>query len=317
MMTKNEFMNYEASKVSEILSRSGMEDISVQLVNVVKMNDQKLTGLCIRKDEETASPNMYLDDAFEAYSAGEDPDRIAMDIAGRYLELDKEVPAAAAFQQEGVFEGKKLGLRLLEGARNREYLKETPYMSVGNGLVLICDVRINEHLEGCYSAVVNNDLLKLMGRDKMDVFREAMREAWDVDRPVLCTMESKLFGAPETNLLDNPGELGTGMYILSNTSGIHGAAALFYPDVQEKISEALGENYYALPSSTEEFIIVPESRGMGPEEFTAMVCDTNRTFVEPSQVLSDKVLRYDRDSKALQDVTAGRELESRDAEMRC
>ena len=37
-------------------------------------------------------------------------------------------------------------------------------------------------------------------------------------------------------LLDNPGELGTGMYILSNTSGIHGAAALFYPDVQEKIS---------------------------------------------------------------------------------
>ena len=45
MMTKNEFMNYEASKVSEILSRSGMEDISVQLVNVVKMNDQKLTGL--------------------------------------------------------------------------------------------------------------------------------------------------------------------------------------------------------------------------------------------------------------------------------
>ena len=28
MMTKNEFMNYEASKVSEILSRSGMVTIS-------------------------------------------------------------------------------------------------------------------------------------------------------------------------------------------------------------------------------------------------------------------------------------------------
>ena len=119
------------------------------------------------------------------------------------------------------------------------------------------------------------------------------------------------------NLLDEPGELGTGMYILSNTSRIHGAAALFYPDVQEKISEALGENYYALPSSTEEFIIVPESKGMGPKEFTAMVTDANRTVVDPSQVLSDKVLRYDRDSKVLQDVTAGRELESRAAEMRC
>lgn len=37
MMTKKEFMNYEAPRVSEILSRSGMEDISVQLVNVAKM----------------------------------------------------------------------------------------------------------------------------------------------------------------------------------------------------------------------------------------------------------------------------------------
>lgn len=317
MMTKSEFMNYEASKVSEILSRSGMEDISVQLVTVVKMNDQKLTGLCIRRDDETASPNMYLDDAYNAYSAGENPDRIAMDISGRYLALAREAPAADALKQEGVFEGKKIGLRLLEASRNREYLKETPYMSVGNGLVLVCDVRVDEHLEGYYSAVVNNDLLKVMGREKADVFKEAIGEAWNVDRPVLCTMESRLFGEPETNLLDEPGELGTGMYILSNTSGIHGAAALFYPDVQEKISQALGENYYALPSSTEEFIIVPESKGMGPKEFTSMVLDANRTVVDPSQVLSDKVLRYDRDSKVLQDVTAGRELENRAAEMRC
>lgn len=244
MMTKNEFMNYEASKVSEILSRSGTEDISVQLVTVVKMNDQKLTGLCIRRDDETASPNMYLDDAYNAYSAGENPDRIAEDIAGRYLALDREAPAADALKQDGVFEGKKIGLRLLEASRNREYLKETPYMAVGNGLVLVCDVRVDEHLEGYYSAVVNNDLLKVMGREKADVFKEAISEAWNVDRPVLCTMESKLFGDAETNLLDEPGELGMGMYILSNSSGIHGAAALFYPDVQEKISETLGENYY-------------------------------------------------------------------------
>ena len=31
------------------------------------------------------------------------------------------------------------------------------------------------------------------------------------------------------------------MYIISNESGVHGAAALFYPDVQEKIADAVGD----------------------------------------------------------------------------
>lgn len=109
----------------------------------------------------------------------------------------------------------------------------------------------------------------------------------------------------------------TDMYILSNNSGIHGAADLFYPEVQERIAEIVGQNYYALPSSTEEFIIVPEEMGMSPRDLTAMVRDANRTVVSPAEKLSDNVLKYDRADRKLLDVTADRELGSRVSEMRC
>lgn len=191
-------------------------------------------------------------------------------------------------------------------------------MSVGNGLALVCDVRVGEHEGGFFSTIVNNNVLEMMGRDKNDVFRQALNDSWRIDTPVLHSMQERLFGDPD-NLLETGADMRgiTDMYILSNNSGIHGAAALFYPEVQEKIAEVVGQNYYALPSSTEEFIIVPEEVGMSPRDLTAMVRDANRTVVSPAEKLSDNVLKYDRADRKLHDVTADRELGSRVSEMRC
>lgn len=292
MMNKQEFINYEAAKIHEIITERYSGEIEVRQAAVVKMNDQKLNGLSVSLDGNNVCPTIYLDDAFEAYVNGTDPDMIAMDVAQQAFDAGRTAPSADTLEQLPDLSDKRLALRLLEASRNREFLKDTPYMEVGNGLVLVCDVRIQESSDGCFSTVVNNNLLKVMGR-------------------------AKLFGGDETNLLDHPEHSASGMYILTNTSGIHGAAALFYPDVQQRISEVLGEDYYALPSSTEEFIIVPQSMGMGPKEFTAMVRDANRSVVEPGQVLCDSVLKYDRDAGMLHDVTVGRELGSRAAERMC
>lgn len=317
MMNKQEFLKYEADKIHEVIAERYSGEIEVRQAAVVKMNDQKLNGLSVSLDGNNVCPTIYLDDAFEAYVNGTDPDSIAMDVALQAFDAGRMAPSSDTIEQLPDLSDKRLALRLLEASRNREFLKDTPYMEVGNGLVLVCDVRIQESSDGCFSTVVNNNLLKVMGREKSDVFRQALKEAWDTDRPVLSSMEAKLFSGDETNLLDHPEPAASGMYILTNTSGIHGAAALFYPDVQHRISEVLGEDYYALPSSTEEFIIVPQSMGMGPKEFTAMVRDANRSVVEPGQVLCDSVLKYDRDAGMLHDVTAGRELGSRVPERMC
>ena len=92
-------------------------------------------------------------------------------------------------------------------------------------------------------------------------------------------MTSALFSPEKTNLLDRdepiaPEDIGS-MYVLTNTSGSLGAAALFYPDVKDKAAELLGSDYYILPSSVHEVILVPESPGINAAELCDMVKQAN------------------------------------------
>ena len=90
------------------------------------------------------------------------------------------------------------------------------------------------------------------------------------------------------------------MYVLSNIEGEHGAAALFYPGVQEKISEVVGGDYYVLPSSIHEVLIIKDDIGIKPKELAQMVKGINEMQVGPLDKLADKVMHYRADLKLLE-----------------
>ena len=57
--------------------------------------------------------------------------------------------------------------------------------------------------------------------------------------------------------------------------------------------EELGENYYIMPSSIHEVLLVKESTGLTPDEMKRMVHEVNVSEVRPEELLSFKVFRYD------------------------
>ena len=89
------------------------------------------------------------------------------------------------------------------------------------------------------------------------------------------------------------------MYILSNEIRSYGAAAILYEGRLEKIGDYLKENYYVLPSSVHEVIIVPESEAPGQAELSRLVKEINETQVDPEEVLSNHAYYYDRKQKKL------------------
>ena len=124
----------------------------------------------------------------------------------------------------------------------------------------------------------------------------------------LVDMTSALFNPERVNLLDRdeplaPDEVGS-MYVLTNESGSLGAATLFYPDVKEKAAELLGSDYYILPSSVHETILVPDSSQINAKELCDMVKQANRTVVDEKDILSDNVYHYSRDARRLDKVSA-------------
>ena len=85
------------------------------------------------------------------------------------------------------------------------------------------------------------------------------------------------------------------MYVLTNDQKLNGATSVLDEKLMDKVAETVGGNFYILPSSTHEVIIVPMTVGMEIKELEDMVKEVNKTQVMPQERLSDYVYTYDAD----------------------
>ena len=83
------------------------------------------------------------------------------------------------------------------------------------------------------------------------------------------------------------------MYVLSNESLSNGASALFYPQMREKIAEELNGDFFVLPSSVHETLIIPDNGNMDYQELKVMVNEVNCTEVADTDILTGEVYFYD------------------------
>ena len=318
-MDIKEFIKTIKEELPDFLPDDVYEDLTIDDVEVAKMNDQKLHGLTFRPKGSDAAPTLYVDDLYERHQNGEDLGFLLIDLANRYEEArHAPVPPDIDISWDKVMDN--LSFRLLEKRRNTDFLANMPYADVGNGLALIVDINMPGDRNGDWRIAVNHGVMEALGVDKETLFFKAMDDVLVNDPPVLSDMTQALFSPEKDNLLDrtdpiDPSDLG-GMYVLTTESGNLGASALFYPDVQEKAAELMGSGYYVLPSSVHECILVPDTAGHNEKDLCAMVKEANRTVVEPKDVLSDNVYHFDKDSRQLTKVAADRERNSMVAEAR-
>ena len=269
MLEVRDFIEKMKEEVRDYLPDDVYKEIIIDDVEVVKMNDQKLHGLTFRMPGSDAAPTLYVDEMYQAYKDGADIGYLATEMSNMY--------------------------------------SASPHVSVGHGLAVIADINMGEDKGGDWRIAINNNVLETLGVDKEKLFAQAMKNSAIAEPAMLIDMSSALFSPERVNLLDRdepiaPEDIG-GMYVLTNASGSLGAAALFYPDVKEKAAELLGSDYYILPSSVHEVILVPDAPGITEKELCDMVKEANRTVVDEKDILSDNVYHYSRGDRGLEKVT--------------
>jgi hypothetical protein len=84
------------------------------------------------------------------------------------------------------------------------------------------------------------------------------------------------------------------MYVATNSRQANGATVICYPDFLRKISESMNTDFYILPSSIHEVILVPMDNGININDLTQMVQQVNKTQLEPEEVLSNHAYYYCR-----------------------
>ena len=82
------------------------------------------------------------------------------------------------------------------------------------------------------------------------------------------------------------------MLCLTNSRKQFGASLILHDDILRRAGEVLGSNYFVLPSSIHETILVPDIEGSDAQGLCLMVKEINEGKVEAWEQLSDKVQYY-------------------------
>ena len=88
--------------------------------------------------------------------------------------------------------------------------------------------------------------------------------------------------------------------MITNRESSDGAAALLYPGMMDRAAETLGDNFYILPSSRHEVILVPPDMIQSYRDLEDMVHQVNESQVAPEDRLSDHVYHYEHGGRGLE-----------------
>lgn len=107
---------------------------------------------------------------------------------------------------------------------------------------------------------------------------------------------------------------GMGMYCLTNSERMDGASLILQDGLMQQIEGIVGGNFYVLPSSIHEVMVIPDNGQLELRELSAMVYEINRAEVAPQDRLSDSIQYYDAETRTLENAQKReerKELENR------
>lgn len=291
-MTYHQFVHEVEMKVRSCVA----DNISVHVHIAVKNNSCERRGIMMAEKGINISPTIYLEDYYKDFLQGESLEQIAKQILHRYEEVRFHESWEGASIQSFERIRHLIVYKVINKERNEEMLKEVPHKEVLD-LAMVCYVLMKLNNGHMATMLVKKEHLKLWNVTEKEVFEEAKRNVKRLLPAKFSRMRDVLASMLEIQFDEDDRE--DFMYVMSNEERSFGAACIFYEGVMEMVYAAIHENYYVIPSSVHEVIILPESMAPCKSEIEETVSEINQTQVEDEKVLSDKVYYYNGRNKQL------------------
>ena len=283
--------------------------VQASLYTAVKNNGKERTGVLIETPGINISPTIYLEEYYESYLKGRSLGQIVDEIMKFYNSIRQEESwdCEKLRSYKGVKD--RIVFKLVNTAKNRKFLSTVPHRSFLD-LSIVFYVLLEASGDGTAALAVSNSHAEQWKVCTETLWADAVRNVRKLLPAEFVTMNHALkemlrenAGSTESggaeNLLLGRAEERDGMYILSNSLKSYGAACIAYPHILEMIGEILQRDYYVLPSSVHEVIIVPYSHSFDSRELDEMIREINVTQVAEEEVLSNHAYLYKRSTGSL------------------
>ena len=291
-------MTYETFR-KEVLQGLQSRDIgnaSLSLTKKLKSNGQIRYGIVFNNPVTNTSPTIYLEEYYEFYQITKDLDAVIDMLAKLYRSLP-----AIQVDEKKLFDfstaKSRIIMKLVNTEKNHAFLETVPHIPFQD-LSIVYFYFMGNAGNRFMDIPVNDDLIRRWGVDTLTLHQQAMAN-YNRLLPIKfgslnqILLERGLLDKEDSAALSENGWRDA-LYCLTNEFSTGGAVLMTCKNLMDKIADFLGEDFYILPSSTHEVLLLPESRAPSKEELDQRIQEVNREALEPEDYLSDHAYYYSR-----------------------
>lgn len=293
-------MNFETfvESIVEVLQERMGDAYEIRAIRVTKNNGVELTGVAIIRQEDSVFPTIYLEGLYEEHLRGEEIDS----LAGRIMNCHEEQSMAfnldmEFFQDYGSVKD-RIYYKLVSFAQNKKFLADAPHIRWHDLAVVFYYALEDEVMEGA-TITINRQHMLMWKQNAESLYRAAGRNTRR-DMPELLVSMREL--VEDLTGITVQGEDDLPMYVLTNKDKRFGAAAMLYSKQINELAGRFGCDLLILPSSVHEVLLLPDDHCQEYSFYRQMVNDVNRTQVEPEDILSYGLYRYNRENAEIEEI---------------
>lgn len=327
-------MNYdefseEIRRGVEKIVRDRLGDAVAVVRTVTKNNNVKMRALSIIRKEENATPTIYIKGYYADYRKGRAIEDICEEIFKVYESGVKKFKFN--FNAKDVLDFEKIKdnvfYKLINYEMNQRMLEDIPHfryldMAIVFYIMVACDE------DGQASAMVQNVHLDYWDMTAKQLREHAFNNTWNTYPAVIKRMEDIISEMILGDIMDDDDEDGTGiiredfqygnfdirdveniireevenlkaerdmrMFVLTNNVRNNGAACITYPGVLKEFAEEHECDFYIIPSSIHEVILIP-CDNWEKSMLDNMVVEVNENELDPVEILAYHVYLFSRE----------------------
>lgn len=295
-------MKYETFKniIRERLEYDIPDPKTISIEPVLKNNGLALDGLVIMENETNISPTIYLNYYYDSYLSGTTFHNIYLSILESYRKNRPSQKIDIRFFTELEQVRPRIVYKLIHYEKNRSLLSDIPHLPfLDLAIVFYCLVNMDANSTNA-SILIHNSHLNYWNLDTKSLFAIAQEntprllpsELFPMDDLLGQLFSKESLSAADTSVFTGNGKDSYPMFVLTNSSRLYGAACLIYPDLLASFSRKTGTDFYILPSSVHELLLLPAVKENCMEELSGIVQEVNQSHLLPDEILSDHAYFY-------------------------
>lgn len=294
-----DFKEFQDQILQEAKDR--MWGVHVEIRPVEKLQGESYTGLSIQPIDSPMAATLNLDAVYnQMVDQGKSFQEVADDLITHAADIIVDMPKIDVNDLTNYDQMKNtLVVQVIPTDRNADMLADIPHKDIED-MSLVYRMQIDQNETGTSSVLITNAMMENYGITVDQLHQDAMDAAVINNPATFRSMQEVL-----SDLMGMPAEMmppmdGPQMYVASVESSLNGAGVIAYPDFMNQVAEQVGGDFFVLPSSVHEVLVIPDDGSIDRHDLESMVREVNASEVLPKDQLSDNVYHYDSQDKVFE-----------------